>query len=140
MKFKAFLFLSALMVLFAPFIGAQDITAPIVDDPTGFDFSSLDTLFTNMNYLYLGLVTLGAYLTAFIPGLKNIKDTTYRVLAWGLLTGAGFYLYGADVLTLAISYLFSNGLYIYILQLFAKTPKPDESIYVPGKLMTKDNS
>lgn len=122
-KFGLFLALALLALTFG--LDAQSIVSPAVSD--GLDLSSLEVLFSNDDILFGALVVLGGYLSSFIPGLKSIDDTAYRVAAWALLTGVGFFLYGAEVTGLAFSYLISNGLYTYIFRLFKKTPSVTEA-------------
>jgi len=83
-------------------------------DPVEFpDISTLtpENIFGSLyDPVYSMLVVLFGYISAFVPGLKKLS-TYGRVLAFGLIAGLGFYLFGfADVWKIAISFLISTGL------------------------------
>lgn len=94
-------------------------------DTGGIDTTSPDTLIGSIDWLYGALVVIGGYLSAFIPFFKKITNGTYRVLAWAVLVGVGFVMFGfGDVINLAITYAMSTSLYEVILKWFAKSPSP----------------
>lgn len=71
------------------------------------------------------LMTLGGYFSAYIPWLRNIPDTTYRVLTFAVLVIAGGVLFGfASIWKGLISYFFSTSLYEIVLKWFVKTKSP----------------
>ena len=75
------------------------------------------------------LITLGGYLAYFIPGIKNISNTTYRVLVLAVLIVAGAVVLGfANIWQGVLSYLISTGLYVVVLKWFVKTPKPTPAV------------
>jgi len=60
--------------------------------------------------VYSALVVLFGYIGGFIPGVKKL-NTYLRVLAFGLVLGLGFYLFGgASIWKVALSFLISTGL------------------------------
>ena len=77
--------------------------------------------------VYSMLIVLFGYIAGFIPGIKKL-NTYLRVLAFGLVAGLGFYLFGgADIWKVALTYLITTGL-LYdgfikrLVQLFRKAP------------------
>tara|TARA_R110000787_G_scaffold97665_4_gene201308 strand:+ start:6506 stop:6868 length:363 start_codon:yes stop_codon:yes gene_type:complete len=101
----------------------------------GLDFNQVESLFSNVDPIYGALVILGGYVSAFIPGLKKINSGVYRVLAFALVTGIGFFSFGADVFSLSVTYFFSTSLYEVVLKsLVAKSPKPKEFPVYPNDL------
>ena len=90
------------------------------------DFSSPEALFGSMDIIYGAVVILGGYLTAWIPGFRTIAQGTYRVLAWAIVTGIAFIMFGgADVWQLALAYASSTSVYEVILRLIFKSKTPD---------------
>jgi hypothetical protein len=86
-------------------LGAQDVA----EFP---DISTLtpDTLFGSLyDPLYSALIIVFGYVSAFIPGVKKVSAFG-RVLAFGLVAGLGFYLFGASTIKVAVSFLVSTGL------------------------------
>jgi hypothetical protein len=75
--------------------------------------------------LYVLLITIGGYLSAFIPGLNKISDGTWRVLTWAILVIAGAAIIGKSVWIPAIAYFFSTSLYEIVLKWIVKSPKPE---------------
>ncbi len=72
------------------------------------------------------LILLGGWISAFIPGLKEIDSGVYRVLTWAIMVIAGFALIGgAEVWQGAIAYFFTTSLYEVVIKLFLPSPKPD---------------
>ena len=90
------------------------------------DFSTPESLFGGMEILYGAVVIIGGYLSAFIPGLNNIDQGVYRVLAWAIMTGIGFALFGSSIISLAVTYAISTSLYEVIFKLFRASPSPSE--------------
>lgn len=128
---KNFLFRSALIlfnilvlatVVFCQDAGIEpgDFTIPL--DPNAL-YSDV-----NVNLLYGAIVVIGGYLSAYIPGIKNIGPGVYRVLVWALLTGLGLYLWGASVLSLALTYFIATGLYSVVLKFFLRSPTPTKTV------------
>jgi len=77
--------------------------------------------------IYAFIITVGGWLSAFIPGLNKIDSGTYRVLVWAILVIAGSLVIGVgNVWVGAISYFFSTSLYEIVLRWILKTPKPSE--------------
>jgi hypothetical protein len=77
--------------------------------------------------IYTFIITVGGWLSAFIPGLRSIESGTYRVLVWAILVIAGGLVIGwGHVWVGAISYFFSTSLYEIVLKWIVKTPKPSE--------------
>lgn len=75
--------------------------------------------------IYTAVITIGGYLTAFIPGLKKIDSGTWRVLVWAIMVIAGALVLGiGNVWMGAISYLFSTSLYEVFLKWILPSPKP----------------
>lgn len=92
-------------------------------NPT-FDFSNPESLFSGVDALYSAFVVIGGYASRFIPFLNRITNGTYRVLAWAVVCGIGFYVFGgAKIVNLAISYAMSTSLYEVVLKWFNKKPK-----------------
>ena len=80
--------------------------------------------FGSLDQVYSVVVVIGGYLSSKIPGLNQISNATYRVLAFAILTGAGFWYFGADIISLAINYFFATSMYELILKpAGAKSPK-----------------
>lgn len=96
----------------------------IVDDiKNATDWSQLLNLETAV---YTFLITVGGYLSAFIPGLRSIDSGVYRILVWAILVIAGSLVIGVGNVWLgAISYFFSTSLYEVVLKLFKPSPKPN---------------
>lgn len=80
--------------------------------------------FGALEQVFAVLVVIGGYLSPKIPGLKQINSATYRVLAFAILVGAGFWYFGADILGLAMSYFFSTSFYEVVLKAIKPSPKP----------------
>jgi hypothetical protein len=77
--------------------------------------------------IYSFLITVGGYVSAFIPGLRSIDSGTYRVLVWAILVIAGGLVLGfGNVWIGAISYFFSTSLYEVVLKWLKKSPRPAE--------------
>lgn len=104
----------------------QDTTAVEGLDPS--TYSGLEPFIDGVNWVYSGLVVIMGYFSSFIPGIKNIKDSVYRVLALAIVVGAGFLFFdaGSSLFSLIISYTVSTSFYEVILKLIKKSPKPDE--------------
>jgi hypothetical protein len=77
--------------------------------------------------IYTFIITVGGWISSFIPGLRSIDSGVYRVLVWAILVIAGSLVIGVgDVWIGAISYFFSTSLYEIVLKWIIKTPKPSE--------------
>jgi hypothetical protein len=97
-----------------PTIGAVELT----------DLTPQNIFGTLVDPLYLALMTLFGYLSAYIPGLNAIKNTWLRVFAVALVIGLGFFLWKGQFAKIAITYIISSGLYVTIFRNIVKTPKP----------------
>lgn len=77
--------------------------------------------------IYTFIITVGGWLSSFIPGLRSIDSGVYRVLVWAILVIAGSLVIGVgNVWVGAISYFFSTSLYDIVLKWIIKSPKPSE--------------
>lgn len=77
--------------------------------------------------IYTFIITVGGWLSSFIPGLRSIDSGVYRVLVWAILVIAGSLVIGVgNVWVGAISYFFSTSLYEIVLKWIIKSPKPSE--------------
>ena len=77
--------------------------------------------------IYTFIITVGGWLSSFIPGLRSIDSGTYRVLVFAILVIAGSLVIGVgNVWVGAISYFFSTSLYEVVLKWIIKSPKPSE--------------
>jgi len=75
--------------------------------------------------LYMLLITIGGYLSAFIPGLKKISSNTYRVFTFAILLVLGAAIVGKSIWIPAIAYFFSTSLYELVFKWIFPTPKPE---------------
>lgn len=112
----------AFIVIGATRISAQDVV----------EFPEINTLTPENIFdvtfqpLYSALIVLFGYLSAYIPGVKKM-NAFLRVLTFGLLAGLGFYLFGAPIWKVALTYLLTTGL-IYdgflkpLTKIFQKAP------------------
>ena len=118
MKKLAFIFCAFVAAFFIGLhsLGAQSITFPDVAT------LSADNLLQALVEPVYALVILGSgYLSVFVPGIKKLTPF-FRVLAFALAAGVGFYIFGVSFAKIATTYLFSSGLYLIILRNFAKSP------------------
>jgi len=77
--------------------------------------------------IYTFLITVGGWLSSFIPGLRSIDSGVYRVLVWAILVIAGGAVIGfGNVWIGAISYFFSTSLYEIVIKWILPSPKPKE--------------
>jgi ABC-type uncharacterized transport system permease subunit len=77
--------------------------------------------------IYTFIITVGGWLSSFIPGLRSIDSGTYRVLVFAILVICGSLVIGVgNVWVGAISYFFSTSLYEVVLKWIVKSPKPSE--------------
>ena len=77
--------------------------------------------------VYTFIITVGGWLSSFIPGLRSIDSGVYRVLVWAILVIAGSLVIGVgNVWVGAISYFFSTSLYEVVLKWLKPSPKPSE--------------
>ena len=73
------------------------------------------------------VVLVGGYFSAYIPWLNKINSGTYRVLAFGILAIAIFAVFGfAPAWQGVLSFMFSTGLYKYLIKIVLPSPKPAE--------------
>ena len=118
----------ALSLLAINGLQAQDtITNPadIIDDVK--KVTSWTELLGLEAVIYTFIITVGGWLSSFIPGLRSIDSGVYRVLVWAILVIAGSLVIGVgNVWVGAISYFFSTSLYEIILKWIIKSPKPSE--------------
>lgn len=114
----------ALVSCIAVTLGAQSANpAELIDDIKG--VSSWTDLVTLEAAIYTAVITLGGYLSAFIPVLKNIDSGTWRVLVWAVMVIAGSVVLGfGNVWMGAIAYFFSTSLYEILLKKLFPSPKP----------------
>jgi hypothetical protein len=78
--------------------------------------------------IYTFIITVGGWLSSFVPGLRSIDSGTYRVLVWAILVIAGSLVIGVgNVWIGAISYFFSTSLYEIVLKWIIRSPKPTET-------------
>ena len=86
-----------------------------------------------VDLLYGAFVLIGGWLSAFIPGFRNIPDKAWRIAAIALV-GAGIFLIGgwSNGLSLIFAYLIATKVY----ELFVKriAPTPD----TPGDIARKE--
>ena len=115
--FRKFAMVLALAFVFVTMATAQDLMFPDINTLTPQNFFS-----ATIQPLFGLVVILSGYLSAYIPGV-NKWAPFYRVLAFALALGLGFYLYGADIWKLAFTYFMSSGLYAVFLQHIIKSPK-----------------
>lgn len=110
---RAFPLLILALLLTSVQLGAQVPEFPHIADLTP------TSIFDQMiEPVYGALVIVFGYLSAFIPGLKKFSGF-YRVLAFALVAGLGFFLFGGDFWKLCITYLLSSGLYdVFLRKLF----------------------
>jgi hypothetical protein len=77
--------------------------------------------------IYTFIITVGGWLSSWIPGLRSIDSGVYRVLVWAILVIAGSLVIGVgNVWVGAISYFFSTSLYEVVLKWIVKSPRPAE--------------
>lgn len=122
MKLKLFV-MTIIVMLISPLVMMAQELPPTIDIPTDpAAWFALD----RVEWVYGIIVVIGGYLSAFIPGLKNITVGVYRVLTWALITGAGAVMLGSSIWGVAITYFISTGLYDIVLKLILKSPKPKD--------------
>ena len=123
MKFKFFLLLMITMIL-APFVSMAnpgDIVDAVKEAQSWEDLLSLETA------IYTAVITLGGYISAFIPGINAIENGTWRVLVFAIIVITASVMFGIGNVWLgAISYFFSTSLYETVLKWFVRSPKPSE--------------
>lgn len=89
--------------------------------------TSWDQLISWQTAVYTFLFTIGGYISAFVPGLRNIDSGVYRVLVWAILVIAGGLVIGwGNIWGGAVAYFFSTSLYEIVLKWFAPSPRPPE--------------
>ena len=122
------LFFSGLSLLALNSITAQEVIlnpGDIIDDVK--KVTSWTDLLGLEAVIYTFIITVGGWISSFIPGLRSIDSGVYRVLVWAILVIAGSLVIGVgDVWIGAISYFFSTSLYEVVLKWIIKTPKPSE--------------
>jgi hypothetical protein len=114
---KRFIFTLMLLFVFASKVLCQDVSFPEINTLTP------DNLFdATVEPLFALVVILSGYLSAFIPGIKKLTPF-YRVLAFAIAAGLGFYLFGfASFWKIVTSYFFASGLYITFLKNIFRSP------------------
>lgn len=112
------LILGMIVIMVAPVL-AQDVVPTVA----GWQPPPLNEWFGSIEQVYSVVVVIGGYLSNKIPGLNQISNATYRVFAFALLTGAGFWYFGGDIIGLAINYFFSTSMYELILKPVGKSPR-----------------
>jgi O-antigen/teichoic acid export membrane protein len=120
---KRFLFLLvATLVSFAclPVVASAQLPAPPGDPKQLFDLWTPALL----SVVFVGL----GYLSAFIPGLSKMPDTSMRVITFFLIAGAGMVIYGISFWQVAAAAFMSQGLYVYVFQWIVKTKKLDKVV------------
>lgn len=115
--------LALVMIVVAPVLAQA-----VVPSTAGWQPPPLAEWFGSIEQVYSVVVVVGGYLSAKIPGLNQITNATYRVLAFAILTGAGFWYFGGDIIGLAINYFFSTSMYELILKPVGKSPKTEASV------------
>lgn len=118
-----FLPLSVLFILAISWrLGAQDTTSvlPPIGDLTP------DNIFSNLiDPLYTGLIVIFGYISYLIPGINKITPFL-RVLAFALVAGLGFILFGGSFWKVAFSYFVATGLYdLFLKKIF---PSPGKKV------------
>lgn len=119
--FFAVFSLCALSVTFA--FAQTDVTdnaLPIILNPE----SSLADLIEWTDLLYTSIIIISGYLSAYIPGIRNIPSTAWRVAAIALVVAVIFILMGSKGFGLLFGYLAATGFYDLILSFIKKTPQP----------------
>ena len=76
------------------------------------------------------LMNVAGYLSPIIPGIKNIPNAAWRVLAFIIVVVSIIAVIGVDinVVTQVVAYFFSSKLYDLVFTLFKKTSKPEEGL------------
>lgn len=116
--FRIYRMCLALLFIFAVKMGLGAQTPEFPDVST----LTPETLFTQtIDPLYGLLVLLSGYLSAFIPGVNRLKPF-YRVAAFALATGLGFFLFGAGTWKLALTYFLTSGLYVVVFKNIFPSP------------------
>lgn len=109
-----------------PVIQAQG-PADVIDDIK--EAESWQDLVNLQNAIMSAIILIGGWLSALIPGLRNIDSGVYRVLTWAIMVIAGFaFIGGAEIWQGAIAYFFTTSLYEVVIKLFAPSPKPDPTV------------
>lgn len=127
MKFRTFFtllvaFFALVAIPMAQLVNPIDIIDSVKESTSWTDLITLETA------IYTFLITVGGYVSAFIPGLNKIDSGVYRVLVWAILVIAGGAIIGfGNVWMGAISYFFSTSLYEIVLKWLVRSPKPSET-------------
>lgn len=108
--------LSFVMMLMATQAFANDLLP-------GVDWTSPENWFGSAEAIYGLIVMLGGYATKWIPGINKITSTTYRIVAFAIIVGVAFALFGTSVIGMVLAYASSTSIYEVVLSaLFGKTP------------------
>ena len=124
--------LTCLLFMTLALIGMYEMQAQPIPNPGDIindvkDATSWTDLLGVESVIYTFLITVGGWMSSFIPGLRTIESGTYRVLVWAIMVIAGGLVIGwGNVWVGAISYFFSTSLYEVVLKFFIKSPKPSE--------------
>lgn len=100
-------------------LSAQD---PGVELPPVADLTPTNIFNQLIEPVYGALVIIFGYLSYAIPGVKKVAPF-WRVLAFALVSGLGFFLFGAPFWKIAVTYFVASGLYDIFLKKIFKTPK-----------------
>jgi len=90
-------------------------------------YISVDTFTKGVEWVFVFLVVITGYLSAYVPFLKNIDKSVYRVLAVAVVLGAGFYFTGTgNLMSLFFSYAAATSFYELLFKTLKRTPRPNE--------------
>jgi hypothetical protein len=89
-----------------------------------------------VDLLYAAFVMIAGWLSAFIPGIRNIPDKAWRIAAIALV-GAGIFLIGgwSNGLSLIFAYLIATKVYELFVKRIAPTPDTPGDIDRKEKLL-----
>ena len=93
----------ALLIVTAVQLSAQDV----VEFPEINTLTAENIFHATVEPLYSALIVLFGYASSFIPGIQKFSKFT-RVLAFALVAGLGFHLFGASIWKVAITYALST--------------------------------
>lgn len=114
--FRILAFFAGAMLIFAYTAIGQTPELPPIENVTA------DNIFTQlMDPVYTGLVLVFGYVSYLIPGFGKVKPFI-RVLAFALVAGLGFVLFGGNFWKIAFSYFVATGLYDLFLKKIFPSP------------------
>ena len=115
--FRTLALMACLVLVFGASVSAQAVDFPDINTLTP------ETIFGSLvDPMFTGLTILFGYISGFIPVVKRWAPF-YRVIAFGLVAGLGFHLFGVSFSKIALSYLFSSGLYVVVFKNIIPSPK-----------------